>query len=261
MTSLTLLDSVKHADLRVQPNCGVEFARTAHVLPLRAEEIPKATSDFPVFLTRVTDTAEWSFSLMASFEVNRNLFVTDNMWDATHLPQIVDTYPFYLMKAEEPDQYALAIDESSEAFSTGEGELLFEEKGKMASWLQMLTQRLQTQLTSNQQSLMFIEAIEKAGLIKEIGMQVVFADDTTSTINGLHSIDEDMLQALDADTLSDFSKRGYLAPLYAMLNSVFQLNSIIRRHNIAAEANDDMQSITKLKLEVARDAGAAGHVS
>lgn len=261
MTSLTLLDSVKHAALRVQPNSGVGFARDNHVLPLRAEEIPKASCDFPVFLTRITDSTDWSFSLMASFVVGRNLFVKDHGWDATHLPQFMDTYPFYLMNANEPDQYALAIDESSNAFGEQEGEPLFVEEGKMAPWLTTLTQRLQAQLQSNQQTLAFVKAVEDAGLIKELNLQLMFNDDTANTISGLHTIDEDVLHALDTDTLVDFNKRGYLAPVYAMLHSVFQLNSLIRRHNALAETDDSLKSIVKIKLEMARDAGAAGHVS
>ncbi|MFK8032171.1 MAG: SapC family protein [Gammaproteobacteria bacterium] len=256
MTSMTLLDSVKHADMHLLPGGGVTFAGKQHILPIRAEEISKAVCDFPVFMTRNTNTGAWSFSLVASLMVENNLFVEDSKWTATYVPQVIETHPFYLTPTDQDDQYALAIDESSDALSRSEGEALFDENGKSSPWLESLTKKMQSQLQSNQQTLLFIKAIEDAELVKEIGVQVVFDDETVQTINGLHTIDEEKLQALDSETLTDFNKRGYLQPLNGMLLSVFQLNSLIRRHNRLVETTEGQKVIRQIKLEVARDAGA-----
>ncbi len=197
MTSLILLDSVKHANLRLLPNSGAHFAAHQHVLPLRAEEIDKAVSSFPVFLTRNTNNGTLSFSAVTSLEVERNLFVEDEQWKAAYVPQIMGTYPFYLMPTEEADQYVVGIDESSNVLSTSEGEPLFNDNGETSAWLDSVTKKMNAQTRSIQQTFLFAKAIEEADLIKELNVQVVYADGTGQNINGLHTIDEDKLQALD----------------------------------------------------------------
>ncbi|MEM7081656.1 MAG: SapC family protein [Pseudomonadota bacterium] len=261
MTSPTLLDSALHADLRLRPNSGVRFASQHHVLPIRAEEIAKAVSNFPVFLTRNTDSGDWSFSIVTSLQIERNLFCDSQQWHATYLPQVIETFPFYLVNTGSDDQRAVGFDSSADAFSNSEGDALFHADGKLAPWLDALTRKLDAQLQANHQTKHFANTIENAGLIKELSIQVLFHNDTAQTINGLHTIDEEKLQALDAETLTEFSQRGYLSPLYAMLISVFQLNALIQRHNRLVNDDAAMDTIERIKLELARDAGAAGHVS
>ncbi len=256
MTSLVPLDSVKHANLRLLPNSGVIFANKHHVLPLRVEEIGKAVSAFPVFLTRNTASGAWSFSLITSLEVERNLFIEDNQWMATYVPQIMETQPFYLIPTEDGNQFAVGIDEDSALLNADEGEPLFDGNGKMSAWLDAVTKRMNAQMQGNQQTFHFAKAIEEAGLVKDLSVQVIFADGTSQTINGLATIDEDKLQSLEADVLADFNKRGYLIPLHAMLLSIFQMNTLIQKHNRLAENDESQKSIGQVKIEVARDTNA-----
>ena len=75
------------------------IAKKQHVISLKVTEVSKAVSCFPVFLTRVTDKGDWAISAVTSFEVESNLFVKDNAWDASYLPTGMQTYPFFLMNS------------------------------------------------------------------------------------------------------------------------------------------------------------------
>ena len=84
-------------------------------------------------------------------------------------------------------------------------------------------------------------------------MLVQYGDDAVQTLKGLHTLDEDKLQSLPAEQLQELSKKGYLAPIYAMLVSIFQLNALIRKHN----SIDSLNNVKHVKLEVARDSAPA----
>jgi len=82
-----------------------------------------------------------------------------------------------------------------------------------------------------------------------VDLALNYADGQTNRIRGLSMIHEDNLQSLPSERLTELRDRGYLAPIYAMLFSVFQLNALIRRNN-AAEGTTKIKNIN---LEVSKD--------
>jgi len=145
------------------------------------------------------------------------------------------------------------------------GAPLFDEQGKSVDWVNTLGNQLESHLQANYQTHLYINALEKAGLNKEINVHIAYKDGTVQTIGGLHTVDEDKLQAMDAEQLLEFNKIGYLMPIHAMLMSIYQLNPLVRRHNKIAESPAGKVAghklVNQVKLEIARDAGAVGHVS
>lgn len=80
-------------------------------------------------------------------------------------------------------------------------------------------------------------------------MLVHYDNGTMQTLKGLHTLDEDRLQSLQAEQLAELNKKGYLSPIHAMLISIYQLNSLIRKHNEV----EQFTKVKQIKLEVARD--------
>jgi len=99
----------------------------------------------------------------------------------------------------------------------------------------------------------FFETLEKFNLIRSVDVALNYGDDQTNRIRGLSMIHEDNLQSLSSECLTELRDRGYLAPIYAMLFSVFQLNALILRNN----QTDDAASIKSINLEVSKDNRAA----
>jgi hypothetical protein len=254
MADLTELGIEQHGKLRVKDDCGVELAAQQHVMGLKANEVGKAACSFPVFLSRVQNTGRLALSAICGLEAGDNLFVENGRWTATYLPVLMKTFPLFLMTSSSDERgFVVGIDESSPAFSTESGEALFDDNGKPSIYLSNVSTLLESGVQDDIQTHHFLQALEELSLHKSIDVLVHFENGEVQTIKGLSTIDEDRLQSCTAEQLFDLSAKGYLALIYAMLISIFQLNLLIRRQN----DKGDRTKVTQIKLEVARDAGAS----
>lgn len=253
MAQLTELNAQHHGALRIATNAFVHIVAKQHVVGIRAGEAGKAASAFPVFFTRNADSGSWALSAMTGLEPGRNLFVESDRWTAIYQPSALQTYPLFLMNApDSPKGYAVGIDESSNALCSEGGEPLFDETGKPSIYLSNTTKLLEADLNQDMQTAQFIKKFEQMGLVKEININVHFENGHVQTITGLHSINEERLQTLDAAELDELNKLGYLLLAHAMLISIYQLNVLIQRNNDLS----DTVKVRQLKLAVPRDASS-----
>ena len=228
----------------------MQVAQTQHILNIKVPEVGKAISSFPVFFTKMGNSGTWTISALASLEIDKNLFVEDEVWQATYVPVGLQTYPFFLMQSPDDEKkFTVGIEEDNPAFSTEEGEPLFEEKGKAGERLSKATVLLQDDLKSELQTYQFTKRLEELELLSQVDVVVQYTSGTTNSLTGTYTIDEAKLQSLDVEALNELREKGYLAPIYGMLMSIFQLNGLIRRHN----AVDGAERIQQVKVETHKD--------
>ncbi|WP_026942158.1 SapC family protein [Hellea balneolensis] len=249
MAKLTALNSGEHADVRIGHDSGIIYARNSHMLPLRVTEVAQATVDFPVMMSRMSNGAI-SLSALTSFEPHKNLFISGDEWTSSFQPTAMKTYPLFLMKDDKGGaKPVLGIDAESEALSKDEGQALFDKKARLS----LHTKQLQAQLMEDSKNMVhtfqFFETLSEFDLIRSVDLAVNYSDGQINRIRGLSMIHEDNLQKLSSERLTELRDRGYLAPIYAMLFSVFQLNALIRKNNQNAES----ASIKNINLEVSKD--------
>jgi len=249
---LVELSVENHAELKVDPTCAIKVAEKQHLINLKVGEVSMAVSSYPVFLSRVSENADWALSAINSFELESNLFVENNEWIGTHLPIGMQTYPFFLMRKEgEENNYTIGINENSEAFSKENGESLFEE-GKASLRLSQATAQLEVEIKNDIHTYQFTKKLEELDLIKAVDVQVVYQEGKINTLKGLNTIEEQKLMELSAEQFEELRQAGYLAPIYSMLISIYQFNNLIRLHN-----NQNQAKVTQVKLEVPKDEAAA----
>jgi len=250
MTQLVELSNEKHGDLKVADSSVIAFAQKQHAININVAEVCNASSDFPLFFSRNGQSGRWMILTITSFEQERNLFIEDGQWTALHQPIVTQTYPFYLMQAPNDQQgYTVGFEQSNEAFSTQTGQALFVNKKQASPYLNQVTQLLEASINQDIQTYQFSQALEELGLLKAIDILVEYHQEGTQTLRGLHTIDEDKLQSLTGEQLAALNSKGYLAPIYAILMSIQQLNAVISKHN---KSDSDLK-IKQLKLEVSRN--------
>lgn len=249
MTELTELTAAKHSALRVVPKRVLDVIKTRHLINIRVNEVGQATSCFPCFVTRANNSSSWALSAVSGLELGKNLFLKEEQWNAIYQPSSMQTYPFHLMKSPKDEtKFAIGFDPQSNALSENEGEPLFEDGKKASLYLSRISALLEANINNDIQTFEFTKKLSELGLIKSINVLVEHDDGTVNTVKGLHTIDEDKLQSLSAEDFEGLRSKGYLAPIYALLISVFQLNSLLQKHNAATQG----PSITQIRLEVAK---------
>lgn len=237
MPEYTELTLETHRDLKVDPRCAVGIAEKQHIITLRVNEVGYAANQFPLFFSRADEKANWMISAINSFEIEKNLFVEDKNWTGAYVPIGMQTYPFFLMRKEgEENQFCIGIDESNEAFSKTDGEPLFLEDEKASHMLTRATKLLEQELNNEVQSIKFGRYIAEHKLIKEVDVVVKYQDGRVNTLKGLNTVDEAVFNALSDEDFLEMRKLGYLLPMYSMITSTFQLNTLLTRHNKQHEA-------------------------
>jgi len=248
MTELVELSNSEHGTLRVVDNAAIAFMKQQHILTVRVKEITQAISSFPVFLVKNPHTGMWNISALTSFDIGQNLFVDNNKWNAIFTPTSMQTFPFFLMNvAGENNGYTIGIAPQDQAFSTTQGQSIFEPSGKPSLLLSRVKTLLEADIKNDIQSYQFAQKLESMQLIKRINLVVQYGDGTVQTLKGMNTIDETKLQQLSNDDLGALNKQGYLMPIHAMLMSIIQLNSLIQKHN-NVEHNKTISQV-KLALE------------
>lgn len=250
MAKLTELTSKLHKDLKIAPSAHMEYAARQHVMQVSAVEIANAASCFPIFITRNNQNGNWAFSAMTSFELEQNLFVQNHTWTPVFHPASLRTYPLYLMQSENKENsFTVGFNAQSDAFSRTEGIPLFQEDGKATEHLTEVTRTLENELSNIQQTYEFGKVLEQLGLLKELDLKVQYQDGTINVIKGLHTINEDVLQAMDAEKLMQLNKVGYLTPIHALLISLYQLNVLVNKNN----AIGTKPRVAAVKMEVSKE--------
>jgi hypothetical protein len=251
--AISELLNTKHQAVKICPNAGLEYAKTQHLINLRASEVAKAACDLPVFLARNTQNGSYTISALTSFSAQQSLLVNNDQWLALYTPVCMQTQPLYLMTREaNSSEYFVAIDEQNTAISTHSGEALFDAKGNPSLYLSSQQKLLENDLKNDYLTYQFTQELVRLGLIKDINIVLQFKQGETQTIQGLSTIDEDKLQALDSTTIAQLQKQGYLSAINSMLISLFQLNALVKLNN----QREGLMALAQVKLELSRDTHA-----
>jgi hypothetical protein len=108
---------------------------------------------------------------------------------------------------------------------------------------------LEADIKNDIQTMKFSQKLQELNLLKSISLSIQYQDDSVQNLNGLHSLNEDTLHALSTKQIDELNKLGYLIPIHAMLISIYQLNSLVKKNNEL----QSLKAIKQLKIEVARD--------
>lgn len=250
MVNVVELSGSKHADLKLAENSAFKAVKSQHIVGIKVTEVTKAVSDFPIFFTQINDTADWTISAITSLEPETNLFVQDSKWDAVYLPSVLRTYPFFLMKSDTDEgAFTVGIDEDNQAFSTTEGVPIFTSENTASDMLTRVTQTLQEEFQNDVHTFKFASMLNEHGLMREVDVRVHYQDGNVNSLKGLYTVDEEKFQNLGAEEFLEFKNRRYLAPMYGMLMSIYQLNSLMKRHNDQQAS----RQIKQVNIEVAKD--------
>ena len=249
MATLSELNFEQHGKLKVSADSAVQYAERRHMIPLKVTELAQAITCFPVFISRLEGRNEYALSAITGLEAGKNFFAVDGQWEAIYQPSDMQTYPVGLMAPDGEDaEPALGVDLTMPGFSEEAGQPLFTESGQPSLWLDQTKAKLLENARNNVHTYRFFEAIREADLIAPITISVHNEGEQVSRIAGLHTINEDRLKSLSSTQVDDLNKAGFLAPIHALLFSIFQLNALIQR----SKRLPDLTTIERISLERAK---------
>ncbi|WAJ71968.1 SapC family protein [Catenovulum adriaticum] len=231
----------KHDHKKYLAAAPIIAASTEQVCALSLSEIPKAACCWPIFLSRTNADRAFDVKCLMSLTPERNLFVENSIWTAPFMPATLAVYPFVLAN-DGRHGYVLATRPCSTTIFDDGDTLLFNELGQPSVVQKQIQYKLQGILNETAALNEFAKMMGEMALTKEINAVVHYSDQSKQVLESLITIDEDKLNNLSDADLVKLQRSGFLSLIHAILNSIFQLNGLILKHN-QNYPNDTVQKI------------------
>lgn len=224
----TMLDKVKHKNLKLKKLSSLEFASDVNSVPVAGVEFFSCSRNFPVMFVK---NANEGFIPIAVLSLTPQGHHLGDQWQDVYIPSFVRRYPFVL----EASQGMVMFDETSSALQEEEGDALFDEAGEPTKTLQDIMEFLKSCDRSYRQTEEFSKALQDKGLLEPFKGTVKFSD-TTLKLDHLHVIDEKKLyDSLTDEDIVAWFKNGWMAWIHAHLHSISAISEVVKRMPSQAE--------------------------
>jgi hypothetical protein len=238
------LDKVRHKDLKFTPQNNYLFARQIPVSILGASEIADAARHFPVVFWDTGDKNMPTLpQALMSIEKEKNAFVDeDGNWKAgCYVPAHIRRYPFILGQLPEKDRFAIMIAEDAPHFQSDEGTPIMNEDGETTDILKRATEFLGKYKQELERTMKLVQEIEKHDVLAPMNLKVSKGT-ATKLIKGFRTVNFQKVLELDDKILAQWVRTGAMGLIYAHMNSLSNLRTLIQMQGIQAENPNESTS-------------------
>lgn len=233
MSQYEILNKENHRNVRIKTGYGEALGdATMYVLtyPLEFRDIQGC---YPILFTKDPGTGGFLAAALLGLDTNQNLFLTDDSWDATYIPALVQRQPFLIAKSEDNDNKppVVSLDIEHPRVSREEGEALFDSDGNPTEFLEQKIAMLDKVHRGLQHGSGFIDTLLQHELLDSITLDLTFADGGKKTLEGFYCIAEERLYKLEGDVLESLNQAGYLQPIFMAVASLSRVRDLIERRN------------------------------
>jgi hypothetical protein len=225
-TKLSAINKETHANYKVKAIDNFNFASKFHIASVMVHEFVRAASVYPIVFLEDQEQDEFRPVALLSLDAGENLFVgKDGKWQASYVPAIIRRYPFALAKMPEQDNYTVCIDEDSEYVGTEDGQPLFNEAGESTEVIENVKRYLGELQQMEAFTKEFCHFLSENNLFTPLNMRVR-ALDQIKNVKGCYVINEERLNNLSDSKFLNIKAKRYLAPIYAHLTSLSQIERL-----------------------------------
>ena len=168
----------------------------------------------------------------------RNLYVTpDSHWFCSYIPASLRAFPFAVMKDQEGN--GVFCLEESYFSDDSEHNRLFQDDGELDPSVAKTLDFISQCEKNRQLTIKACASLKDAGLIQSWPISVERGKNLPpQKIDGMHCINEEKLNSIDAETLASLRDQGALTLAYAQILSMAQMEQLTLRADYLAKAGN-----------------------
>ncbi len=237
MSNHAILTAETHRDLRVRTERSPDLGDGVMCCLTTPAEFRQVQNEYPILFRRNPDRDSFAAYAMFGFESDENLFLDGDRWDARYRPLAIDIQPFLIGRSAPggsdggSSDKQVHIDMASPRIAAGEGIRVFDETGRPTPYLETMAEKLGALDAGYEQNDAFMAALVRYDLLEPMALDITLDDESTNRLVGFHVVDEDRLQALDADEIADLQRSGHLMPIFMALASLSNIGALVARKN------------------------------
>ncbi|WEK00779.1 MAG: SapC family protein [Candidatus Sphingomonas phytovorans] len=237
MTNRVPLNNVDHPDLRVIAGHRAEFGDSVNqvlVFPTEFEEIQR---EYPIFFRREESGALQAVALLG-LDRDENLFLGENGWEGRYVPAILQRGPFLIgfKDGGTEGEPMIHIDQHHPRVSRTEGLPLFLPHGGNTPYLEHIAGILRTIYTGIEANQPMFEALDQAGLIEPVAVEIELDEARKYVLPDLFTIARGALAQLDGSRLERLNTSGFLPLAFLVIASMGNMGRLIDLKNRKAKA-------------------------
>jgi hypothetical protein len=225
-----LLSSENHRQLKVASVRDFGFSRNLNSCAILCPEYFVAGRFYPLVFSRSGET----LLSVAVLGLQGNLFVNDaGQWEqGAYIPAFLRRYPY--LTNDTSEAAPVYIDAACEGFDAANGERLFTDEGQRTPLFQEVLKFLQEYHLQAIATGQFLARLEELKLLRAVEAKLKPPGGGKElTLKDMLMVDEKALYALPDEELAALARKGYLALIYAHLQSLPSMNGIVMRQQRA----------------------------
>lgn len=238
MSRLVSLNKNAHQHLKVNTQLAEAQGSNLHMVPVMLSEFLKLAVQYPIAFTKNKDNGRFVCVAMFGFNPGENLFWKNNNWDTLYLPLHIVRQPFFLGRNDsnenipEENRFLICLDTENQSLQTNQGEMLFDAQGKETPYLEKTKAILGELLDGEPKTQNFVDKLIKLNLLQAMHLEITFANNESTRVEGMYTVNEDRLNKLTKDELFELYSLGYLQPIYTIISSLGHIYGLIHRKNL-----------------------------
>ncbi|KGK00998.1 SapC family protein [Thalassotalea sp. ND16A] len=227
--NIQALNKTAHAKTKIKTQSNFPHAAAQHLAPLVVHEFSRAAAEFPVVFVKTGDTDKFQPVALFGIKPGENLYTATEKWEGTYAPASVTQFPFALIPENKDAENLMVVIATDNAIvNEEEGNALFEDNGDESEYLTRRKDALGKYFEHSHITKGFTQTLAEKGLLMQQNLDIT-ANGEKIQINGLYLVNEQKLNELSDEDYLDLRKRGFLAPIYAHLNSIHQINRLVKK--------------------------------
>jgi hypothetical protein len=226
MSNIAVLDKSIHHNVRVDRRPAAKFGGNQRFVQVVLREFPLLAPQYPILLSKNSDTGAFFCGAMLGFDDGENLFLTNDNNHEGYRPLNLQREPFYYVEKDR-----LALDFDSPRVNDSHGEALYGPDGEPTNYLRSILFLFHELRPGLKQTHVFIDALLKHNLLAPVEFELDFDSGDHITLQDLYTIRESSLREISDEAAIDFFRNGYLYAIHLMIASLNQIARLAERKN------------------------------
>lgn len=235
-----MLNNIDHKDLRILTQHSAEYGDAVMTVFTFPNEFRNIQAHYPILFQKAPDTGKFYAVALLGFEKGENLFLTDEGWDCSYIPLMLEKEPFAIGRqtnaqtGEESGVITVNMDHPRVS-KTEDGDAVFLEFGGNSDYLERITSLLDQAHDGHLVNDTFMQSLLQHDLLEPLNLEVTLGDGSINNLAGFYIINEENLSALPADVTVEMAQSGALEVIYMAMASLSQVQGLVNRKNAKLE--------------------------
>jgi hypothetical protein len=237
MSNHQMLNNEQHKNLKVHTKRSSALGDNIMLTQTFPNEFYNIQAHYPIVFHKDDVTEKFQSYALLGLEKKENLFLNNTGWDCGYLPYTIKAQPFLIgfqnqeLNGKTQKKRVIHIDVDSPRLNEEQGENIFTAFGQSTPFIEHIGNVLGEIDKGFEESEEFLKLLTQYNLLEKFVFDIELIDKSHNRLSGFYTINEETLNNLTPEQLTELSNKNFLKPLYMAVASLLKMGDLIKRKN------------------------------